>query len=211
MISHFLEGIFGVMGATAPPIMPIFRSRLQGELLAAVLLSDEAEFSLTELAHRLGAALSTVHREAGRLEAAGVLTSRRVGNVRFVRANRRSPAYAPLRELVERYFGVPIIVGEEFGRVDGIDELYIFGSWADRARGREGPEPNDIDVLAIGQPDRDAAYESALRVERKIGKPVNVTIRSAEAWSGKEDGFLQHVAAGTLIPIITAEERETRE
>jgi len=208
---RFVEGIFAVMGAESPPIMPIFRSRLQGELLAAVLLTGNDEFSLTELAHRLGAALSTVHREASRLEAAGVIMSRRVGNVRFVRANRRSPAYTPLRELVERYFGVPIVVGEEFRRVDGIEELYIFGSWAERARGVEGPEPNDVDVLAIGKPDRDAAYASALRVERRIGRPVNVTIRSAEAWSRREDGFLQHVASGTLISIITTEERETRE
>lgn len=56
------------MGAVAPPIMPIFRSRLQGELLAAVLLADDGEFSLTGLADRLGAAISTVQREASRLE-----------------------------------------------------------------------------------------------------------------------------------------------
>lgn len=190
--------------------MPVFRSRLQGELLAAILLSDD-EFSLTELAHRLDGALSTVHREAGRLEAAGVITSRRVGNVRFVRADRSSPAYAPLRELVERYFGVPVIVDEEFRHVSGIDQLYIFGSWAERASGVEGPAPNDVDVLAIGSPDRDAAYAAALRIERRVGRAVNVTIRSADAWSRKTDGFLEHVASGALIPITTVEEQETRE
>jgi DNA-binding transcriptional ArsR family regulator len=194
------------MGTIVPPIMPIFRSRVQGELLAAVLLTGDAEFSLTELAQRIGAALSTVHREATRLEAAGVLTSRRVGNVRFVRANQNSPAYAPLRDLVERYFGVPVVIAEEFGELDGIDELSIFGSWAARANGLAGPEPNDIDVLVIGQPDRDATYESALRVERRVGKPVNVTIRTPETWARKADGFLQHIAASNLIPIISTSE-----
>jgi DNA-binding transcriptional ArsR family regulator len=191
--------------------MPIFRSHLQGQLLAAVLLADDHESSLSELARRLEAALSTVHREISRLEAAGVVTSRRVGNVRFVRANRRSPAYAPLRELVERYFGVPVIVNDEFSGVRGIDELYIFGSWADRASGLAGSEPNDIDLLAIGRPNRDLAYDAALRVERRVGKPVNVTIRSAEAWSKKADGFLQHVAAGSLIPIIHTEDGAVRD
>lgn len=88
-----------------------------------------------------------------------MLTSTRVGNVQFVRANRTSPAYAPLLELVERYFGVPVVI-EEFRHVDGIGELYIFGSWAERVQGIEGPEPNDIDVLAIGAPDRDDVFES---------------------------------------------------
>ncbi|HEX6336846.1 MAG TPA: nucleotidyltransferase domain-containing protein [Jiangellaceae bacterium] len=194
------------MGTLVPPIMPIFRSQVQGELLAAVLLTSGAEFSLTELAQRIGAALSTVHREVTRLEAAGVLTSRRVGNVRFVRANPNSPAYAPLRDLVERYFGVPVVIAEEFGELDGIDELYVFGSWAARASGLAGPDPNDIDVLVIGQPDRDATYESALRVERRVGKPVNVTIRTPEAWARKADGFLQHVATSNLIPIISTSE-----
>lgn len=197
------------MGAAVPPIMPIFRSQVQGELLAATLLAGDAEFSLTELARRIGAALSTVHREATRLETAGVLTSRRVGNVRFLRANPNSPAYGPLRELVERYFGVPVVITEEFADVDNIDELYIFGSWAARAQGLPGPEPNDIDVLVIGQPDRDATYESALRVERRVGKPVNVTIRTPEAWARKADGFVQHVAASSLVPIITAQEDVT--
>ena len=147
-------------------------------------------------------ALSTVQREVSRLEAAGVVVSRRVGNVRQVQANRRSPAYAPLRELVERYFGVPVVLDEEFRGVDGIEELYIFGSWADRAKGMPGPEPNDIDVLAVGRPDRDAVYESALRAERRVGKPVNVTIRSTEAWARRVDGFVRHVAGGSLVPIL---------
>lgn len=194
-----------------PQIMPVFRSRLQGELLAALLLPDAEELSLTGLAYRLGAALSTVHREASRLEEAGVVSSRRVGNVRFVRANRTSPAYAPLRELVSRYFGVPVLVGEEFASVENIDELYIFGSWAERARGVAGAEPNDIDVLVIGRPDRDTVDATALRVERRVGKPVNVTIRSPEAWSRKESGFLRQVAAGSLIPVVGAGDGDARE
>lgn len=189
--------------------MPIFRSRVQGDLLALVLLAEQSEFSLTDLARRVGAALSTVQREASRLVAAGVFDSRRVGNVRFVRANPRSPAFGPLRDLVERYFGVPVVVEQEFRELPGIDELYIFGSWAARAAGQPGAAPNDIDVLVIGSPDRDDAYEAALRVERRVGSQVNVTIRSAGSWARKEDGFLRQVASSSLVPIIQSA-RETR-
>ena len=45
-----------------------------------------------------------------------------------------------------------------------------------------------------------------LRVERRVGKPVNVTIRSTEAWAKRVDGFLRHVAAGSLVPIISVGE-----
>src|SRR5262245_12898646 len=145
----------------APPLMPVFRSRLQGELLAVVLLAPGDEQSLTDLAQRLGAALSTVQREVSRLEQAGVLRSRHVGNVRLVTAESNSPAYEPLRDLAERYFGAPAVIADEFATVTDVDELYIFGSWAARLLGIAGPAPADVDVLAVGSPDRDDAYAAA--------------------------------------------------
>ena len=50
---------------------------------------------------------------------------------------------------------------------------------------------------------------AALRVERRVGKPVNVTIRTPEAWARRTDGFLQHVAASDLAPIISCADDET--
>ena len=43
------------MRTTAPPLLPVFRSHLQGELLAATLLAPNREESLTDLARRLAA------------------------------------------------------------------------------------------------------------------------------------------------------------
>jgi DNA-binding transcriptional ArsR family regulator len=182
--------------------MPVFRSRQQGELLAAVLSSPGEEHSLTDLARRIGAALSTVQREVTRLEVAGVLRSRRVGNVRLVQANRGSPAYEPLAALAERYFGAPAVLREEFARVAHIDQLMIFGSWAARLVGEPGPQPTDIDVLAVGIPDRDDAYAAALRVERRLGRPVNVTIRSAGSWEAAKDGFVRQVKSSPTVDVL---------
>src|SRR5947208_2770446 len=103
--SRIAQGILRDVRTAAPPLLPIFRSQLQGELLAAVLLSPDEEQSLTHLAERLGASLATVQREAHRLEQAGILRSRRVGNTRLVSAETTSPVFAPLAELVLRSFG----------------------------------------------------------------------------------------------------------
>ena len=72
-------------------------------------------------------------------------------------------------------FGPPLVIGEEFGSVDGIEAIYIYGSWAARQRGEPGPTPNDIDVLVIGRPDRDEIYDAAQRAQRRLGREVNVT------------------------------------
>jgi DNA-binding transcriptional ArsR family regulator len=192
----------------APPLLPIFRSQLQGELLAAVLLSPDEEQSLTHLAERLGASLATVQREVHRLEQAGILRSRRVGNTRLVSAETTSPVFAPLAELVLRSFGPVEVVRAEFDKIAGIDELYLFGSWAARYDGQPGRAPADVDVLVIGRPDRDEVYEAALRAEQRLHRPVNTTIRSRAAWSRSDDGFLSQVRSSPLVPILTRPTRE---
>ena len=49
-----------------------------------------------------------VYREVQRAEQAGLVTSRKVGNTRLVRANTASPYYAGLSEVLTRAFGVPL-------------------------------------------------------------------------------------------------------
>jgi predicted nucleotidyltransferase/DNA-binding transcriptional regulator YhcF (GntR family) len=186
---------------TAPPILPIFRSQLQGELLSSILLSESQEFTLTELAETWSAAVSTVQREIDRLELAGLVKSRRVGRSRVVSAATLSASYQPLRELVLRSFGPAHAVRQAFATVRGIEELFIFGSWAARMAGEVGTPPGDIDVLVIGNPDRDSVYGAALAAEKLLRQPVNTTIRTAMVWNLQTDGFVKHVRASPLVSI----------
>ena len=57
--------------ASAPPLLPLLRSRLQAEVLTLVLLNPQQEWSLTGLASRTGASVSSVQREITRAEQAG--------------------------------------------------------------------------------------------------------------------------------------------
>ena len=84
---------------SSPPPPPLLRSRLQAEILALVLLGPGQEWSLTGLASRTGASVSSVQREITRAEQAGVVRSRRLGSVRLLQAA-DSPLTAPLTELL---------------------------------------------------------------------------------------------------------------
>jgi hypothetical protein len=188
------------MQSPAPPLLPLLRSALQGEILALILLNPQREWSLTDLATRVGGSVSTAQREVSRAEAAGVVVSRRVGNTRLVRAQ-PSPITEPLTELLLRSFGPPQVIAEEFAPVGGLDGLYVFGSWAARHAGLPGRAPADLDVLAIGQPDRDEVDAAAQRAGRRLGREVNVTIRSVPWWRTGTDGFHTEVTTRPLIPI----------
>lgn len=70
-------------------------------------------------------------------------------------------------------------LAEEFAGLDGIEAVYLLGSWAARHAGMRGRPPADIDVLVIGAPDRDDLDEAAQRAGAHLAREVNVTIRSS--------------------------------
>jgi len=190
------------MQAPPPALLPLLRSRLQADLLTLVLLAPGREWSLTELAGRTGASVSSAQREMARAQDAGVVSSRRVGNTRLVTAA-DSPLTGPLTELLLRSFGPRQVLAEELAGQPGIEEAFLFGSWAARYSGRPGPPPVDIDVLVIGNPDRDDLDEAAQRAGSRLAREVNVTIRSPEWWRDGGDGFHAEVSRRPLIPLLT--------
>lgn len=188
------------MRTRAPLLAPIFRSDGQARLLAALLLAGD-ELSVTDVAVRADLAYPTAHREVARLIGAGILVERQVGRTRLIRGNPDSPLAAPLREILTVVSGPVVLLAEEFGRIDGVESAFLYGSFAARLRGVEGPAPHDIDVMVVGTPDVDAVYEACTRVEAAVHRPVNPTILSAEELTA-ESGFLDTVRSGSIVSVM---------
>lgn len=183
------------MRVAPPPLLAIFRSQVQGEVLAQVLLSDQP-VTIADLSRRIGAPLPTVAREVNRLKDAGILTVVRHGRGQLVSGNEANPAYRPLRDLVAVVFGPRFVVAEEFAGLAGLQELLIFGSWAARYRGEQGPVPGDVDVLLVGALDRDDVYDAAERATQRLAREVNATVVSTNRWNapdGEADPFIRQV------------------
>lgn len=189
------------MRTAAPALLPIFRSRLQGEVLALMLADPGLEWTVGELAGRTGQPYQTVANEVRRLQAADVMTVRPIGRSKLLRANEDSPYFRPLAQLALMSFGPPLVISEEFGTLEGVEQVFVFGSWAARYEGERGPAPHDVDVLLVGAPDRDDAYEAARRAQQRLGREVNVSIRTAEQWRSGSDGFTRQLRSSPLLEI----------
>ncbi len=188
------------MRTSAPPLLAVFRSQLQGELLAMVLLRDTAS-TIADLARELDAPLSTVHREVRRLERAGILRTELSGRGRLVSANHGNPAVQPLLDLVAITFGPRHVVEEEFSELAGVEGVYLFGSWASRNSGLEGRVPGDVDVLVVGSPDRDEVFAAADRAQVRLRREINATIVSAERWAESQEPFLRAIRSQPLLEL----------
>jgi predicted nucleotidyltransferase len=190
------------MRSAAPTLLPLFRSQLQADILAALLLDPEHEYSMTDLARHFGAPLSTVHGEVARLTEAGLLSRRNVGRAAMIRANSTNRFVEPLAELLLLSWGPLRVIADEFAAVPGADLVLIFGSWAARYRQRHGPPPHDLDVLVVGQPTRQAVYDAADRAQQRLGMPVNPVVRTTDAWRQAADPLIQQIQSGPLVTVL---------
>jgi DNA-binding transcriptional ArsR family regulator len=194
----------------APALLPILRSQQQGEILALLLGDPGLELSLTEIAARTGTPHPSVHREIERAERAGLVVSRKMGNTRLVRANTASPYYARLAEVLTRAFGVPAVLADALRPIHGIATAYIYGSWAARHGGQAGQRPvGDIDVLVLGESDRDQLYAALGDAEGRLGRPVQATIRDA-TWLDTGSGAFHETVASTPLLRLPLERGERR-
>lgn len=159
-----------------PALLPVFRSRIQAGILAATLLNPGRAFSLTELADHAGGSLASVSKESQLLQSAGILTTRNEGAIRLIRAVTDKPMLGPLTELIRVTYGVPQVIGEEFGAIPGVDRIALTGTWAERFAGVVGPEPERIQLrLTISKdllPDDETLTAAAERAGRRLNRPV---------------------------------------
>jgi DNA-binding Lrp family transcriptional regulator len=191
------------MRTSAPALLPIFRSQAQAELLACLYLHPGREFSLTELARRVGVSVPTVHREAERLVESRLVTETTLGRNRLLGANPNHPAAESLGRLLEVTFGPRQVVAEEFAEVPGADQVLIFGSWAARYAGETGHAPNDIDVMVIGDSiDRADLYAAGDRAQQRLDIPVNPVMRTHRQWDDPSDRLSVQVRSMPVVDVM---------
>lgn len=185
-----------------PSLLPILRSEHQARILTAILVDPTKETSLTDLGTRLEIPVPTVHREIERAEAAAIVVSRRVGNTRLVSANTESPYHEGLSDILAKAFGPPRVLAEALGPVGGIETAHIFGSWATRYVDSHSAGPvSDVDLLVLGEPDRDALYAAVSGAEVRLGRPVQVTIRSPNWLTEGTGSFHATVTRRALVEV----------
>ncbi|SFK46870.1 winged helix-turn-helix domain-containing protein [Cellulomonas sp. KH9] len=190
-------------------LLPIFRTPAQGTILATLLLDEDREANIADLARAAGVAAPNALREVNRLVQAGVLTERRVGRSRLVRADPSSPFVEPLRQILSRTHGPAQMVAEALDALPGVEIGMIIGSWAARTLGHPGPPPRDLDVLVVGDPPPRELRRANARLEEQADMPVQITVLAPADWHEARSGFVQSVQAGPHLVVVRRAEGDT--
>lgn len=181
------------------------RSTIRRSILALLIDAPERRLHLRAIARAVGTTAGTAARELGRLEDAGIIRRTREGNQVYFQARPNQPKFGELRELVRETIGAPLVVRRHLAGLDGVERAVIFGSYA---RGTVVAD-SDVDLLIIGDPDRDALTERLEMAGLEIGRPVNEVVMSAEelhARRARGDQFVKSIEAGETISVIGSDD-----
>jgi DNA-binding transcriptional ArsR family regulator len=186
----------------APPLAPLFRSDQQLRILAVLFGENGEELSIGALAERAGVAQATASREVARLAEHGLVTTRALGRNTLVRANWDLPWAKDLRSILVQTVGLLGQLGAAITDLGGVEEAFVFGSWAARYTGEPGPAPNDIDVLVVGDAPLRTVRRACAPVERQLRVEVNPVVIDRERWDArKPEPFVAQIQSQPLVSI----------
>ncbi len=169
-------------------------------MLGLLLLQPERRWTLQELARALDAPASSVHRELGRAEAAGIIRRQAATRPHYFQAATDDPLYEPLEGLLRRSVGVEEQLRTALSRPDVL-VASIYGSWAS---GTRRPD-SDIDVLVIGNADLRELRREVRPVGKAAGRTIDLTVLTAEEFQNllaKRSSFARRVLEAPITLLV---------
>lgn len=186
----------------APPLAPLFRSDQQLRILAVLFGEAGEEIPIGTLAQRAAVAQATASREVARLAQHGLVTTKALGRNTLVQANWNLPWANELRSILVQTVGLLGRLGTALTVLAGVEEAFVYGSWAARYTGQAGPAPNDIDVLVLGKASLRAVRRACAPVEQELRVEVNPVVIDPERWNAaKPEPFVVQLQSQPLVPI----------
>jgi predicted nucleotidyltransferase len=182
------------------------RSKARRKLLAYYFTNPAARHHLRDLAQKLKVDPSNLSKELGRLEREGLFWAEVSGRQKYFQLNRGYSLFKEVRSIVAKTIGAVPLIAESLKKIDGIDEAYLYGSFA---RGQQDAA-SDIDVLVIGTPRSDVLAEAVRKVERQLGREINYTVLAVKEFKSRrdrKDAFLANVWRTKRVCLIGQDEK----
>jgi predicted nucleotidyltransferase len=176
----------------------LFSSRLRVEILCHFFFHPGEQIHVRGLASQLHGSVGTTGRELARLQRAGILSSRLVGNQKHYGLSRDCPILDNLSNIFLKTAGVSAELRRALEKSEGAELTFIFGSYASR----EAHSSSDIDLMVIGSVSDRQLAPLVARLERRLKREINYflyTRDEVERRLGESDDFIHEILSGPKI------------
>lgn len=191
------QAVIGKQHTGETSLKMLFSSAIRADVLALLLNNPDEKFYVREIANLIRKNPSGVKRELDNLEKMGILLSHRVANLRYFQANKMSPLFSELKNLIDKSLGLPGAL-KTIVRLAGAKAAFLYGPCAD------GEDVGSVDLFIIGASSNNIGT-GLKELEEKFSKKINYTvIDESEYKNRKEKGDvdLEKLLSGKRITLI---------
>ena len=189
------------MGYSSADLLGLSKSKARRALFSLFFTNPEQEYFPRQLERLSGIFVGNLQKELLKMEQAGVLESRRLGQLKLYKLNIRHPLYNDLKGVVAKTVGLEETIRGELARIEGIAAACIYGSFA---RGEERSS-SDVDLLIVGTVKEKPLIGVVKGLEEKLQREINYTLYTEAEWKKRKDAkdpFVREVLKQPRIPIL---------
>lgn len=186
-------------------LLRLFSSQTRVDLLTLFFSHPEQRFYVRQISRDLGRDISGIKRELDNLEKAGLLSSEKVGNLRYYSVNRASPLYPEIKGIIAKTAGVQTTIKDALERIEGVKWALIYTTNPRSAE--EGLTA--IELLLIGQVDLGKVNQTITSLERRLSREINYLVFDESEFrrrKAEDDPFLSEVLRGKKVVLIGGED-----
>jgi predicted transcriptional regulator with HTH domain len=174
----------------------LFSSSIRADVLSLLLNSPDEQFYIREIAKLLRKNPSGIKRELDNLEKMGIVTSEKIVNLKYFQANKESPLFSELKNLITKSLGLPGALKAVL-RASGAKAAFIFGPYA------EGDDTGTVDLFVIGA--SPSLSREIKDLERRFDQKINAALMEEEEYKLRKkrgDAGLKKTMLGKRISLI---------
>lgn len=166
-----------------------------------LLFNPQKRSYASELANDLGLDQSNTAKALSRLTREGLVLKEKRGGHWFYSLNPDYPMLKEAKKIVLFKYGLRQVLAKEFKKLKGLEEAYIYGSYARDELEAE----SDIDILLIGSHRASSAAKILSGLEKYFGREFNAVDMDRKEFTARQkrnDEFLTEVFNNEHIKII---------
>jgi len=156
----------------------LFSSAIRADVLALLLNNADERFYVREIATLLRKNPSGVKRELDNLEKMGILTNKKVANLKYFQADKKSAFFSELKSIIAKSLGVTGAL-KAMLKTTSVKTAFIFGPYV------ESEEADTVDVFIVGS--ASLSLDGIKDIEERFMKKINLMLMEENEFKAKKE------------------------
>ncbi len=161
----------------------LISSKTRIKLLLKFFLNSNTTAYLRSLEVEFGESSNAIRMELNKMEEAGMLKSFMNGNKKMYQANEQYPLFREIHSILLKTIGIDQVIEKVIKRLGKVQRVFLVGEFA---KGLDSPI---IDLLIIGEVDKQYLLELADKAEKMISRKIRYLVYGTEEFENlRKDG-----------------------